>query len=1294
SRLLAEPDVDHDQRRRLLLNRALQQLQAGQFGNAEDDLKQVQEDSTPIRDRTGLLRLSDVNFKYDPQWIADSMLADSARMKGAWLEEVRFLQVKLNKLDALSKPAKITAIAHYQLGMAFLRKSAWHHAREQVWQSEQLASQLADREMLKKSRWLRLRLDLNLGHDIHADDLQWLQKVSTNEQHPMRSLQMRLFVLLTSSDMETQDKDLRQVQSSVQSIVKKQQQWAQLLKDISDKAPALQPLADYHHIQWMNSLGHHTETSELKDLPWLAWYQQWVNQDIDRKYAEKTLSRLIRRLEEVFPMHQEMIEVFYHDLAQQALDNDQQRQALNWLFVHERKLAQLRQQAVSSRPLPKATTIKKLRRQMKSDEAMVLWWQHQQTSKGGELWWLDHDQLFHRHIKEKESQTWIDSVVAWKGDKKLIYLVQIKPQGADVAALKRATGVHVLSSPTLLHAAYIDEALPLKAGESDDSWSQRQWELAESSLMDWRLMMKRGIKVYKKKHWKQAIRDFKEVLRLGAPAQHREKVLQLLGFSALHAGIPEDVESLFSGSLKSKSVKLLKLRIIAEALEKRGELFAAAGAWKKFYQQGQKWSDHVLAAKSLVRLALQGVVDIKQARQAVFDALDRVPANAVNVRVHLLLDQVTMSVQLQGGFNDSGQFHRWVKKIRSLAGQQKMANELHRLQLLQITSAWKQGQYNGLLEQVEVLRSKLVVNDLMHFDVDNLEALILQSMGRLGEARIRFNQAKDGLAEIDLTLLDERLAGVHNNLGRLELAAGDLKQARAHFQYALELDRRKNNKMGIVFDQKNLAVLALRESKTQEASRRIQKALRMSIELNAKTQQVALLLLQQAGGLLLEKDVPSSLKTIRDILDNMSLPELEWQYHWLKGRHFVQAGDQQSGEIELLLAIEKIEAIKGSDASDDLPMSRAKVYETLISLWIDQKPLQALKISERFRQLTLRRLLGSDTETPSWQGKMPKKNQPLKLIYHVGAEQSWVWLLSSQGVTGRKIAMGRKALNEAVSDIMRRVQQQLPLKQEVIDLSANIWQPMHALLPKTGRIDLILPAPLNQIPFVMLRSEKDWLLSRYQFRYVHSLTSISDDIGLPHQGLAMSQSHAESMSPLLLADAEVQSIADFLPRRIQTQSNVSERDVLKAARENDWLHIASHAVLDDRSPRFSRIHLVASGKDDGRLHVYEILKHQWKASTIVLSACDTGIVQSVSGGLFAGKGANSLSQAFLHSGAKRVVSSLWNVNDTSSALLMKWFYRALASKQSVADALRSAQVQMKQRFTHPTHWAQFRLELR
>lgn len=146
----------------------------------------------------------------------------------------------------------------------------------------------------------------------------------------------------------------------------------------------------------------------------------------------------------------------------------------------------------------------------------------------------------------------------------------------------------------------------------------------------------------------------------------------------------------------------------------------------------------------------------------------------------------------------------------------------------------------------------------------------------------------------------------------------------------------------------------------------------------------------------------------------------------------------------------------------------------------------------------------------------------------------------------------------------------------------------------------------------------------------------------------------------------------------------------KSARLSDFrmIHLAVHAAADPQYPDRSALILGVAPKttDDGLLQVREIMRLPLNADLVTLSACETGV------GATAGEsGVVSLEQAFLISGARAVVASLWNVEDRSTTALMKAFYTHLAQHEDKALALAHAKRDMLDRYIDlpPFYWASF-----
>jgi CHAT domain-containing protein len=140
-----------------------------------------------------------------------------------------------------------------------------------------------------------------------------------------------------------------------------------------------------------------------------------------------------------------------------------------------------------------------------------------------------------------------------------------------------------------------------------------------------------------------------------------------------------------------------------------------------------------------------------------------------------------------------------------------------------------------------------------------------------------------------------------------------------------------------------------------------------------------------------------------------------------------------------------------------------------------------------------------------------------------------------------------------------------------------------------------------------------------------------------------------------------------------------------------YVHFATHGYLDTSRAGLSAIVLsmvdAQGNPQDGFLRTHDIYNLKLPAELVVLSACETGLGKEVRG-----EGIEGLTRGFMYAGARRVIVSLWNVNDKATASLMQTLYTGmLRTKKTPAAALRAAQIEMLRsaQWQSPYYWAAF-----
>jgi CHAT domain-containing protein len=202
----------------------------------------------------------------------------------------------------------------------------------------------------------------------------------------------------------------------------------------------------------------------------------------------------------------------------------------------------------------------------------------------------------------------------------------------------------------------------------------------------------------------------------------------------------------------------------------------------------------------------------------------------------------------------------------------------------------------------------------------------------------------------------------------------------------------------------------------------------------------------------------------------------------------------------------------------------------------------------------------------------------------------------------------------------------------------------------------------------------------------------------PALSLALKDSGLEQKLPRLPASKiEAENIRKiFAPAPVFTALDFdADRDTVMRADLGSYryLHFAVHGIMDARHPELSGLvfSLVNSKGEaqDGYLRLGDIYRLRLAADLVVLSSCNSALGKDMES-----EGIVGLPYAFLNAGAKRIISTLWNVDDAATARFMERFYHYLHDGQSPASALRNAQSDIANApvQSSPYYWGGFVLQ--
>lgn len=168
---------------------------------------------------------------------------------------------------------------------------------------------------------------------------------------------------------------------------------------------------------------------------------------------------------------------------------------------------------------------------------------------------------------------------------------------------------------------------------------------------------------------------------------------------------------------------------------------------------------------------------------------------------------------------------------------------------------------------------------------------------------------------------------------------------------------------------------------------------------------------------------------------------------------------------------------------------------------------------------------------------------------------------------------------------------------------------------------------------------------------------------------------------------EVEQISTSFNGRSFVDNDATLQNFTANVSNHSILHLATHAVFDDKNPEYSYLAFTPNEESEDILLVKDLYNLSLNASLVTLSACESAI-----GELKRGEGFLSLARGFFYSGASSISSTLWKINDNSSSALMGSFYENLADGKSKDISLQEAKLSFLEKnrengLSHPYYWS-------
>ncbi|MCL4298816.1 MAG: CHAT domain-containing protein [Anaerolineae bacterium] len=645
---------------------------------------------------------------------------------------------------------------------------------------------------------------------------------------------------------------------------------------------------------------------------------------------------------------------------------------------------------------------------------------------------------------------------------------------------------------------------------------------------------------------------------------------------------------------------------------------------------------------------------------------------------------------------------------QEMGDRESEAVSLHNIGVIQ----YVQGQY---IEALGKYQQALVIVEEMGNQAG--KGTILSNMGQVYEAQGRYTEALDSYQQ---ALVIRREIGHRtgegitlNNIGTIYQDQGRYAEALDSYQQALAIAREVGNRTGEGDTLHNIGNLYHDQGRYVEALDSYQQAIAIfeTIRANAgseagragfiaqriSTYQAVVNLFYQQG-----QDEAAFYATeqsrARAFLDSLATG-------------YIQLSDNEAAG---LLAQEQELYIRRQALQDSL--AQAQAAQPPEPDWVAALEAQlaeaeaayaaALKaIADRSDQLTELTPGRSQNVLGVPQIQLLLDEQTSLISYFVLDDKTLAFMISHDSFHTFVLEVSRAQLDEQVRTFRDFASIEEAHPENVVTLYNWLIKPLKPYLT-TPHLAIIPHSILHYLPFAALTDGQRYLIDEYNLTTLPSgsalsfiqekarQTAVSGQwsaviLGNPLTGdfnsTASLAAERGSLDALPFAEKEAKAVAALYGVEPLIGEAATESSLREKVAVANILHLATHGFYNPVAPLSSLVALAPDDENDGWLTVGEIYGLDLKnTNLVVLSACQTNL-----GDLSEGDEVVGLTRAFIFAGTPSVIASLWNVEDQATSLLMEHFYTHLKDGTGKAEALRQAQIEIREKYPHPYYWSAF-----
>lgn len=167
--------------------------------------------------------------------------------------------------------------------------------------------------------------------------------------------------------------------------------------------------------------------------------------------------------------------------------------------------------------------------------------------------------------------------------------------------------------------------------------------------------------------------------------------------------------------------------------------------------------------------------------------------------------------------------------------------------------------------------------------------------------------------------------------------------------------------------------------------------------------------------------------------------------------------------------------------------------------------------------------------------------------------------------------------------------------------------------------------------------------------------------------------------------SEVVSIANTYDVSPVINEDATFENVILGLRSYKYIHIATHAEMDNECPNFHRLYLHSVNEEITCLFAYQLMSLDMRGTDLIsLSACETALCRFDNADNLRG-----LPAIFFLTGVSSIIATLWEVESKTSEFFFKTFYKLLKDGKTRIDSFSEAQEITRAKYSEYRDWGAF-----